>query len=87
MATPGDTDVETAGNVSVNSSSDVHNRAFSAVNGSTATSAATTAPAGQLVVVIIGSNAAALIAGVSVTGRQRLHLGRQHHPQRGRGDR
>ncbi|MHB1243241.1 MAG: beta strand repeat-containing protein, partial [Gaiellaceae bacterium] len=65
LAYPG-IDIDTAGNVSVSASSDVRSRAFSAVNGSTATSAATTAPGGQVVVVIITSDADASIVDVSI---------------------
>ena len=66
LAYPG-IDLATAGAVSISASSDVRNRAFSAVNGSTATSAATTAPGGQLVVAIITSDADASIIGVAVS--------------------
>ena len=61
-------DIDTDGDVTISSTSDVRNRAFSAVNGSTASSAATTAPAGQIVVVIIGSHADSPVVGVAVSG-------------------
>ncbi|HUH15478.1 MAG TPA: hypothetical protein VML35_06310, partial [Gaiellaceae bacterium] len=66
LAYPG-IDLDTAGSVTISASSDLRSRAFSAVNGSTTTSSATTAPGAQAVVAILTSDADASITDVSVT--------------------
>ena len=70
-----DPSVDVAGNVGISASSDVRIRAFSAVNGSTATDDATIAPGGQLVIVIVSSNADASIEESDVTAGGDLTIG------------